>query len=159
MYGLLFLPLMIWGSICFFRNRRKTAIYQLCRAFGWISLCVFPVPFLAAARQSIEDFNLGETLLLLLGAPLTWPIFLGGQTVIRIFEDNVKHWTGHRRDTMFDNAHVFFGLILVQVLLLSLLVAWRFQQGKTWRDPVVLGVGIFMAGNAMLGMNWPWYGD
>ncbi len=74
----------------------------------WLDFTVrFPVPFLAAARQSIEDFNLGETLLLLLGAPLTWPIFLGGQTVIRIFEDNVKHWTGHRRDTMFDNAHVF----------------------------------------------------
>jgi len=29
MYGLLLLPLMILGSVCFFRNRNETYLYQL----------------------------------------------------------------------------------------------------------------------------------
>lgn len=85
-------------------------------------------------------------------------MLFGGQTVVSVFEANVKDWTGHRRDTMFDNAPVFFGLVLAQVLALSLLVAWRFRRGAGPRDPLVLGVGLFATANAALAMSWPWYG-
>ena len=158
MWGLLFLPFMVWGLICFFQNRRETFLYQMRRALGWITLCVLPVPLFAAITKIFRGEDLDHVFANLAISPLVSPIFLGGQTVITVFEDNVKGWTGHRRDTMFDNAHVFFGLVLIQVTILSLLVAWRFRRGKTWRDPLVLGVGVFMIVNAWLGMDWPWYG-
>lgn len=158
MYGLLLLPFLVWGAVCFFLDRKSSFAYQWRRAWGWLWLCILPIPFAAAISKLLRDGEWGEAFLQFAIAPVISPIFLGGQTVITVFEDNVKNWTGHRRDTMFDNAHVFFGLVLIQVAILSLLVAWRFRRGKTWRDPVVLGVGIFMAVNAWRGMDWPWYG-
>ncbi len=158
MYGLLFLPMMVWGLVCFFRNRRDSFLYQWRRAFGWLSLCVVPIPFVAGILKLLKSGEVRDFGVSVLVAPLTSPIFLGGHTVITVFEDNVKNWTGHRRDTMFDNAHVFFALVLIQVTVLSLLVAWRFQRGKSWRDPWVLCVGVFMMVNAFLAKDWPWYG-
>ncbi len=158
MYGLLFLPLMVWGIVCFFRNRSDSLHYQLRRGFGWISMCVISVTILAALIEIFSDWDGVESIQHLLLSPIVSPVFLGGQTVITIFEDNVKDWTGHRRDTMFDNSHVFFGLVFIQALVLSLIVAWRLRGGKTWRDPVVMAVGAFVAINAFLGRDWPWYG-
>jgi len=85
-------------------------------------------------------------------------VLMGGQTVISVFEENVKDWTGHRRDTMADNTEVFVLMMLIQLAALSWFVARRFAKGKSWRDPVVRGIGIFMAVNAFLAMDWPWYG-
>lgn len=158
MWGLLFLPFMVWGAVCFFLNRQDSFFYQYRRALGWVSLSVLPVPFVAAISKLLRDGEWGGAFLHFAIAPILAPIFLGGHTVITVFEDNVKNWTGHRRDTMFDNAHVFFGLVLIQVTILSLLVAWRFRRGKTWRDPVILGVGMFTLVNGLLAMDWPWYG-
>jgi hypothetical protein len=158
MWGLLFLPFMAWGTVCFFLNRRDRLSYQLLRALGWISLCALPVPFVAAISKMLRDGEWAEAFLHFAIAPLITPIFLGGQTVVSLFEENVRNWTGHRRDTMFDNAHVFFGLVLIQALILCAIVAWRFRRGKTWRDPLVLGVGVFVTVNGLLTMDWPWYG-
>ncbi|MHC4822961.1 MAG: hypothetical protein ACYTEP_02975 [Planctomycetota bacterium] len=113
---------------------------------------------LFAFGDSFRFSDLGERLLVL---PGSWTVLMGGQSVIAVFEDNVKQWTGHRRDTMFDNLPVILTLTAVQVLVLSALVWWRFRKGKGLRDPLDpldLGVGIFMAVNAALAMQWMWFG-
>jgi len=149
----------VWSIVRLFRNRNTSFLYQWQRAFGWLALCSVPFPPLQALRGVLGmgriSFDALEALLVL---PGSWYVLFGGKSVVYVFEENVKDWTGHRRDTMFDNAPVFFALVLAQVLVLSLLVGWRFHKGKSLRDPVVLGTGIFMAVNAALAMSWPWFG-
>lgn len=147
----------IWCMVRLFRNQKDSWIYQLQRSFGWVILPAFLVvllqPFLLLLQHGIDDVS--EVAVSLFGS---WPVLVAGQTVITIFEDNVKDWTGHRRDTMFDNAPVFLGLMAAQTLVLTMAVYWRFRSGKTWRDPLVLGIGIFLLINAILAKDWPWYG-
>lgn len=147
----------IWCLERLFRNHKNSWFYQLQRSFGWVILPALPVvlakPILTIIEHGIEELD--SIFFWLVGS---WPVLVAGQSVITIFEDNVKDWTGHRRDTMFDNAGVFFGLMAAQTLVLTMAVFWRFRSGKTWRDPLVLGIGIFLLINAILAMDWPWYG-
>ncbi|MFK5956966.1 MAG: hypothetical protein QM477_11045 [Planctomycetota bacterium] len=151
---LIFTPqaVLIWCVVRYFRNQKPNLLYQWMRGIGWIGLCALPV----VAWQAAVALASGMKAMILL--PGSWLVHLGGQSVIHIFEDNVKNWTGHRRDTMFDNADVFFALTAAQVFLLSSVTAWRFRMHKGWRDPLVLSVGIFVLVNAVLGMDWMWFG-
>lgn len=154
---LLPLAFSVWCIVRLYSNQQQTWFYQAQRSFAWVICAALPVlfalPILGIMEHGFEDF--GAWGFLLFGS---WPVLVGGQSVIHIFEENVKDWTGHRQDTMFDNADVFFGLVAAQTLLLTLLVFWRFRKGKGWRDPFVLAVGLFVLVNAALGMHWEWYG-
>jgi len=162
--GLIYLAPMaftLWCILRLFRNRSQGFLYQWQRGLGWTALSVLPVvlaqPFYFAFGNgpvSLSGFFNGLALL-----PGAWMVLLGGETVIHLFEDNVKAWTGHRQDTMFDNLPVFFGMVLVQSLILSLLVTWRFRAGKSLRDPAVLAIGLFLLVNAALAIGWVWFGD
>jgi len=155
---LAFLPhaLLIWCVVRFFKNTKPGLAYQWMRSIGWIALCALPPVVVRLVPTLFSDLDQGlETLAVGLGS---WLVNLGGQSVIHIFEENVKDWTGHRSDTMFDNAHVFFALTAAQVLLLSTIVTTRLRLKQTWRDMVVLSVGLFVFVNAFLGMDWEWYG-
>ena len=141
------------------RNERPSWFYQWQRAWGWLALCAAPAPLLQCLRGLFGSSRglaaLAEQLTIL---PGSWYVQLGGQSVVSIFEAHVKTWTGHRRDTMLDNAAVFFGLVLLQAGLASLLVTWRLRRGAPLRDPLVLATGAFTAVNALLAASWPWYG-
>ena len=155
---LVFLPhaFLIWCVVRYFRNKKPSLLYQWMRSIGWIGLCALPIVVVRFLPALFSDWDhLLESLAVSLGS---WLVNLGGQSVIHIFEDNVKDWTGHRRDTMLDNADVFFTLTAVQVLILSAIVTTRFRLQKTWKDVLVLAVGVFVLVNAALGMNWMWYG-
>lgn len=132
------------------------------RGLRWCALCVAPVALLQPLWFGIKHSeglpSLGDLLQVLLILPGSFLVLLGGQSVVTVFEDNVKDWTGHRRDTMFDNMDVFLGLVSVQTLLLALLLAWRYRRGATRRDPVVVGVGLFLVVNALLAIDWMWFG-
>jgi len=147
----------IWCMVRLFRNQKDSWFYQLQRSYAWVILPALPVvlakPVLAMIEHGFEEFD--SIFFWLIGS---WPVLVAGQSVITIFEDNVKDWTGHRESTMFDNAPVFFGLMAAQTLVFTMAVFWRFRSGKSWRDPLVLGIGIFLLINAIMGMNWEWYG-
>lgn len=126
------------------------------RGVGWIGLCALPIViYKAIPLLTSGSDHFWEGLFLTLGS---WLVNLGGESVIQVFEANVKDWTGHRRDTMFDNANVFFALTAAQVLVLSAIVTTRLRMKKTWSDRVVLSVGLFVLVNAGFGMNWKWFG-
>lgn len=147
----------IWCIVCVFRNASSGKLYQAQRSYGWLALCTAPIVLaqIVIGFGSISFSDLGQSLAVV---PGSWMVLLGGQSVVTIFEDNVKDWTGHRKDTMLDNAHVFLALTAVQVLTLGSLIFWRFRQGKSLRDKWVLGIGIFMVVNAALAMQWMWFG-
>ena len=150
-----------WCLACLLRNRKRSWFYQWQRGLGWIALCVAPFPIWQALAGSISGTgfsSIGESLTQLALVPGSWWILTGGETVIAIFEENVKDWTGHRRDTMFDNLHVFALLTIAQTLILSGIASLRFHKGKNWRDPILLGIGLFSAINAAMGMHWMWFG-
>lgn len=148
----------VWCIVCLFRNKRSGLFYQAQRSFGWLALCTAPVALAQVFTGFGRDFGFDDFFERIAVVPGSWFVLLGGQSVITIFEDNVKDWTGHRKDTMFDNAPVFLALTLAQILVFTAIVLWRFRKGKGMRDPVVLGIGIFMAVNAALGMQWMWFG-
>jgi uncharacterized membrane protein len=154
------LPILFtWCVVDYFRNKNDKFLYQWRRAIGWLALCVFPITLVAVVARMLEDGGVEwDKAATVVFAPIHWIILIAGQTVISVFEENVKDWTGHRRDTMADNTEVFVLMLLIQLAVLSWFVALRFRKGKTWRDPLVCGVGIFMAVNAFLAMDWPWYG-
>jgi len=151
----------VWSIVRLFRDRDREpgSVVQWQRGFGWIALCTAPFAPLQILRSMLGmarySFDAPEALL---AWPASWYVLFGGRTVVAVFEANVEAWTGHRRDTMLDNAWVFLALTGVQVLVLSLIVLWRFRAGRTLRDPVVLAVGAFAAVNAALAMTWPWFG-
>jgi hypothetical protein len=155
---LVLIPVMAWCLVSWFRDSSESTFYQSRRAFGWLALCVAPLPFVNLLFHAIREWRADGFLEGLAVTVLQWPVLLGGQTVISVFEANVKDWTGHRRDTMLDNSHVFLALTVVQALVLSLLVYRRLRKGKTWRDPLLRGVGLFMLVNGWMAMDWPWYG-
>jgi len=158
-FAILLPALFLWCITCYFRNSSDKFAYQWRRGAGWIALCVAPITFVAVFALIIEDGGFDwEKATTIVWAPIHWCVLMGGQTVISVFEENVKDWTGHRRDTMADNTEVFVLMMLIQLAALSWFVARRFAKGKSWRDPVVRGIGIFMAVNAFLAMDWPWYG-
>ena len=157
--GLLLPVFFIWCVVAFFRNNSEKFIYQWRRAIGWLSMCVFPFTLVAVGANMLDNGKVEwDKAVGVVIAPFYWGVLMGGQTVIDVFEENVKDWTGHRKDTMADNTEVFALLMLIQLAVLSWLVALRFRKGKTWRDPLVCVVGLFMAVNAFLAMDWPWYG-
>ena len=55
-------------------------------------------------------------------------------------------------------AEKIFTLVATQGLMLTLLVGWRLYKRRSMRDPIVLGVGAFMAVNAALARSWVWFG-
>lgn len=157
--GILLPALFLWFIVSYFRNSNDKFLYQWRRGAGWLALCVAPITVVAVLARMIGDGGVEwDQAGAIVGAPFHWPVLMGGQTVISIFEENVKDWTGHRKDTLLDNVGVFVLMMTIQVAVLSFFVAKRFQKGKTWRDPLVRGLGILMAINAFLGMEWPWYG-
>lgn len=137
-----FLPHLVLatGIVLLVRNRSRHLFYQAWRGLGLLGLCALP----AAIAGNL--------------VPIGWPIYLGGHTVVTIFEENVKDWTGHRRDTLLDNLHVYAALTAVQVLLLMAILVWRWRRGAGWRDPWVWAVAIFMLANSLAAWDWPWYG-
>ena len=105
------------------------------RAVGWQVLCVAPVlavhVVLLVVHQGVGMY--GSLAAIVIGS---W-VLLGGASVQLLFEATAKELTGHRRDTMMDNAHVYLALTAVQVLLLALVVAQRMHSGRGLRDPIV----------------------
>jgi hypothetical protein len=95
---------------------------------------------------------------LYLTLPYSWWVLSCGQTVVKIFDENVKNWTGHRQSTMLDNWPVFFGLGLIQAIILSLIVAHRMKGGEKPTQGLALVGGIFMCVNAMLATSFNWAG-
>lgn len=149
----------IWCILCLFRNAREGKLYQLQRAYGWVALCTAPIvfaQFFVGFGHGFSFDDLGEQLMIM---PGSWFVLQGGQSVVHLFEENVKDWTGHRQSTMMDNWPVFAGLTLAQVLLLTVLVWRRFLKGRTLRDRGVLGIGLFLFVNAALAMQWKWFGS
>lgn len=52
----------------------------------------------------------------------------------------------------------FLDLVAAQTILIALLLAWPHRKGATRRDPVVVGVGLFLVVNALLAIDWMWFG-
>jgi hypothetical protein len=152
---MLFSAFSIWCIICLLRHRRN----NLLRAWGWLALCVTPgviiqnISWLSGtAGMKIDLRDVFITL------PYSWYVLSCGQSVIKVFEENVKNWTGHRTFTMIDNWPVFFALGFLQAVILSYVVARRLRAGRSLKDPMVISAGVFMCVNAILASSWNWAG-
>ena len=150
------LPLA-WCVLRFLRPGTRASLWaRVQRGVGWQTVCVAPV---LAVHVALLVVHHGFEWLGALAALFFGPwVLLGGASVQAVFEANVKDLTGHRRDTMMDNVHVYLGLTAFQALLLALIVALRTRSDRGLRDPLVWAVGLAVAANAALGITWPWWG-
>jgi hypothetical protein len=113
---------------------------------------------LAASALGWSPSGSSQTLLGLLAVlPISWLVLCGGWSVQTVFEETAKDLTGHRHDTLLDNLHYYAALTAAQMLLLALLVAWRWRSPRRG-DPVVWAVFALAAANGIAGMAWPWWG-
>ncbi|MFT4539190.1 MAG: hypothetical protein ACI841_004985 [Planctomycetota bacterium] len=148
-----------WSIWRLFRSQGSSFWLSWQRAFGLLCLSTLPVLIVQLLTGLSGGFRYSiDFLESLIVIPGSWYVLWGGHSVISVFEKNVKSWTGHRRDTMLDNAHIFFALVFVQLLVLTLVVATRFRAGAKINDPVVASIGVFAGVNALLGMSWMWLG-
>jgi len=158
--------LLAWCAASLFRSRGSKRPWSAVQcALGWQSLWVLPAlaghVVLVVVRHG---FNLLEIPFALV---FGWWVLLGGASVQAVFEETAKDLTGHRRDTLLDNAHVYLAFTAVQALALGLLLAPRLRAhrargtgaGALVRDPVLLLAGLAVLANAALGIAWPWWGS
>ena len=158
---LLALPFVAAVIALFLLRERSGWPVWVARGAGFQALCAAPGILVQAwwlflSGRSAYSVDAGEFLLMI---PGSWWVLIGGYSVQARFEDTAKELTGHRQATMMDNWHYYYGLVLLQTLLLCLVIAWRLRKGSGFRDPVIVAVGVFSFLNAWLGHTWPWWGS
>lgn len=88
------------------------------------------------------------------------PFHLGGWTVRFAFEsliDPLEWLVGNRSATV--QPRLYFPLLAIQVLVVTILLTRWFKQGKSLRDREMAGASIVLLINAFLNLSWPWWGS
>lgn len=89
--------------------------------------------------------------------PMSWLVLCGGWSVQSLFEGTAESLTGHRRDTLMDNWHVYAALTALQMLTLAGFVAWRWRSAGR-NELLPWAVFVLAVANGIAGMAWPWWG-
>lgn len=144
------LGLGVWHL--FHPRRAATMGSRFLRGLGWVGLWVLP----AVVAQFVRG-PASWSPEALLYAPLAWGVLLGGASVQHVFEASVTALFGSRQSTM-SHGEWYLLLAAVQTAALSFVVAVRQRHGAPWKDPIAFCVGGLALLNAILGVDWPWWG-
>lgn len=136
----------IWSLLQLFRgpDQGEGFWYQWQRAFGWLVLWVAPFPFVDVARNGSESSGSGSNFFdWIISLPSSWMVLYGG----RILQELIllAGWSG---SAIVDHQGVFMALWMLHCVVLTTMVGWLLHHGKTLRNPLVIGFGLYMAGNA-----------
>lgn len=146
-YLLLFfiLPaLTIWSLLQLFRGEGSGFGFQWQRAFGWLVLWVAPFPFLDVWLNGGAGTGAdGGVWDLLMSLPHSWMVLYGGRILLELM--SMAGWNGN---VLVDHQGIYMVLWGLHCLTLTTMVGWLLQQGKSLRHPLVIGFGLYMAGNA-----------
>lgn len=108
--------------------------------------------------MSAVTFNAKTALAsLIIGTPFN----MGGYTVRCVFERLVvplEPWVGERTSIVFSNLWFYLALLAAQMLLVALLITFRWRCAKTPKDwGIAALIGLLML-NSLANLMWPWWG-
>jgi len=162
LFGLVPCLPLLWCAWRYLRRERAEAFGgRWTQAVGLLGLWTLVASVAQLVAASLDwiwkstSFDLGNAPGMLV---FSWWVLLGGWSVQTVFEETAKDLTGHRRDTMMDNAHYYLALTAVQTLVLALVVAWRWRQPRERSDPLVATVCLLVLTNALAGIAFPYWG-
>lgn len=127
---------------------------RFAQGIGWQALWVLPAVFLQAITfESSSSVWLSLALLPF----FSWPVHCGGFTAAQVFET----WVPDRRDTLMSDFPTFAAITLLQMGILAWVFATRpYKRFRSEgpRDRRQVLIAVFVALNALVNIQWPWWG-
>ena len=121
-----------------------------------IAVQVVPA-LIAGAIQAlgvIPGLGGNDPLVRLLVPLLGLPFNIGGFFVCSIFEALATE----RSSTAMDSLHIYMPLLAVHIAILAGLMVWRYDKVSRIRDPLLIGISVFIVLNSFFNITWPWWG-